>query len=45
MTLDRPHFLKEDEKLKVVVVAKSLDLEYWRIFESGAKKAFNLRER
>lgn len=35
------HFLKEDEKLKVVVVAKSLDLEYWRIFESGAKKAFN----
>lgn len=35
------HFLKEDEKLKVVVVAKSLDLEYWKIFESGAKKAFH----
>jgi ribose transport system substrate-binding protein len=35
------HFLKEDEKLKVVVVAKSLNLEYWKIFEAGAKKAFD----
>lgn len=34
-------FLKEDDKPNVVVVVPRLDIEYWRIFESGAKKAFD----
>ncbi|WP_169907699.1 sugar ABC transporter substrate-binding protein [Priestia abyssalis] len=35
------HFLKEDDKPKVFVVLKRLDVEYWRAFESGAQKAFD----
>lgn len=35
------HFLKEDDKPKVVVILKRLDVEYWRAFESGAQKAFD----
>jgi ribose transport system substrate-binding protein len=34
-------FLKEDNKPKVIIVVQRLDLEYWKIFESGAKKAFH----
>lgn len=34
-------FLKEDERPKIVVVLPRLDIEYWRIFESGTKKAFD----
>lgn len=34
-------FLKEDDRPKVVVVVKESDSEYWRIFESGAKRAFD----
>jgi ribose transport system substrate-binding protein len=30
----------EDDKPKVIVVSKSLEAEYWRMFESGAEKAF-----
>lgn len=36
-----PTFLKEDDKPKVIVVVKRLDTEYWRIFKSGAEKAFD----
>ncbi|MGM0876226.1 MAG: sugar ABC transporter substrate-binding protein [Bacillota bacterium] len=34
-------FPKEEDKPKIVVVAQRLDIEYWKIFESGAKKAFH----
>lgn len=34
-------FLKEDDRPKVVVVVKTLDKEYWRIFKAGTEKAFN----
>jgi len=33
--------LKEDDRPKIIVVAKNLDTEYWRIFESGAQRAFD----
>lgn len=32
--------LKEKNEPKVIVVAKRLDIEYWKTFESGANKAF-----
>ncbi|WP_169907516.1 sugar ABC transporter substrate-binding protein [Priestia abyssalis] len=34
-------FLKDDVKPKVIVVVQRLDIEYWKTFESGAKKAFH----
>ncbi|RBW69683.1 sugar ABC transporter substrate-binding protein [Bacillus taeanensis] len=34
-------FLQEEERPKVVVVLKSLNIEYWKIFKSGAEKAFD----
>jgi ribose transport system substrate-binding protein len=34
-------FPKEQDEPKIIVVAPRLDIEYWKIFESGAKKAFN----
>ncbi|WP_342048350.1 sugar ABC transporter substrate-binding protein [Bacillus sp. OTU530] len=33
-------FFKKDNKPKVIVVAQRLDLEYWKLFELGAKAAF-----
>lgn len=33
--------LKEDDNPNIVIVLKRLDSEYWRIFESGSKKAFD----
>ncbi|MGM0878588.1 MAG: sugar ABC transporter substrate-binding protein [Bacillota bacterium] len=33
-------FFKEENKPKVIVVIRRIDSEYWKIFESGAKKAF-----
>lgn len=33
-------FIKEENKPKVIVVVQRLDIEYWKIFESGAKAAF-----
>jgi ribose transport system substrate-binding protein len=38
-------FLKEQDKPKIMIVTQRLDIEYWKIFESGAEKAlqdFNL---
>ncbi len=32
-------FLKEQDKPNIIIVAQRLDIEYWKIFESGAKKA------
>lgn len=32
--------LVQDDKPKIVVVVKTLNIEYWKILESGAKKAF-----
>ncbi|HWO96359.1 MAG TPA: sugar ABC transporter substrate-binding protein [Bacillus sp. (in: firmicutes)] len=34
------YFLKQDDRPKVIVVAQRLDLEDWKIYESGAKEAF-----
>ncbi|MFP3125839.1 sugar ABC transporter substrate-binding protein [Ectobacillus funiculus] len=34
-------FPKEENKPKIIVVVPRLDIEYWKIFESGAKKAFH----
>lgn len=34
-------FPKEEDKPKIIVVAPRLDIEYWKVFESGAKKAFH----
>jgi ribose transport system substrate-binding protein len=34
-------FPKEEDKPKIIVVAPRLDIEYWKIFESGAKEEFN----
>ncbi|MFB9758526.1 sugar ABC transporter substrate-binding protein [Ectobacillus funiculus] len=34
-------FFKEDDRPKVVVVLKTLDKEYWRIFKAGTEKAFH----
>ncbi|WP_191090579.1 sugar ABC transporter substrate-binding protein [Niallia endozanthoxylica] len=31
----------QEDKPKVIVVLQRLDIEYWKAFESGAKKAFN----
>lgn len=33
-------FTKDDQP-KIVVVSKVIDIEYWRLFESGANKAFD----
>ncbi|WP_342045838.1 sugar ABC transporter substrate-binding protein [Bacillus sp. OTU530] len=33
-------FLKGNDKPKVIIVLKRLDIEYWKAFEAGAKKAF-----
>ncbi|WP_078409877.1 sugar ABC transporter substrate-binding protein [Priestia abyssalis] len=33
-------FLREDDRPKVVVVLKSLNAEYWEIFDEGVKKGF-----
>lgn len=34
-------FLGENDKSKIIVVTQRLDIEYWKIFASGAKAAFN----
>ncbi|WP_342048192.1 sugar ABC transporter substrate-binding protein [Bacillus sp. OTU530] len=34
-------FPKEENKPKIIVVVPRLDIEYWKIFESGAQKAFH----
>lgn len=36
-----PKLVSKDNKPKVVVVLKAVDREYWRLFESGANKAFD----
>lgn len=33
-------YLKVESKPKVLVVVRRIDSEYWKLFESGAKKAF-----
>ncbi|WP_168733931.1 sugar ABC transporter substrate-binding protein [Metabacillus sediminilitoris] len=33
-------FIKEKDKPKIMIVTHRLDIEYWKIFESGAEKAF-----
>lgn len=35
------HFPKENDKPKVIIVVQRLDIEYWKTFEAGAKKAFH----
>lgn len=36
-----PKLFTKDDQPKIVVVSKVIDIEYWRLFESGANKAFD----
>jgi len=36
-----PKLFTKDNQPKIIVVSKGIDKEYWRLFESGANKAFD----